>query len=150
MLRRYLRSRVPDADVEDLLQVVLVDVWRSRARYDPRRSLDAWVLTIARRRSVDYLRSRRAETIPLDDAAAAGAHYDGREVADRVGQAQDMAKALARLPGPQREAIELAYFSDLSQREIAERLQVPLGTIKARTARGLRKLSMLIGSPATI
>jgi hypothetical protein len=61
-----------------------------------------------------------------------------------------MQVALARLPDLQREAIEMAYYADLTQREIAERLDVPLGTIKARTARGLRRLGALIVSPATI
>lgn len=149
VLRRYLRGRVPEADIDDLVQVVFVEVWRCRSRYDPDRSLEAWVLAIARRRAIDHLRSRRRHTVPLEDAATiTGA--DGRDIARRIGQKQDMRDALARLPGPQREAIEMAYFADLTQREIAERLAVPLGTIKARTARGLRKLAVLIAFPDAI
>jgi RNA polymerase sigma factor (sigma-70 family) len=124
-------------------------VWRHRSRYDPQRSLEAWVLTIARRRSIDYLRARRPENVPLQDIAAR-AGTDGREVATRVERARDLRQLLAQLPGPQREAIEMAYFADLTQRQIADQLQVPLGTIKARTARGLRSLRALIISPATI
>ena len=75
---------------------------------------------------------------------------DGRDIASRVERTRDMQVALARLPDLQREAIEMAYYADLTQREIAERLDVPLGTIKARTARGLRRLGALIVSPATI
>ena len=63
---------------------------------------------------------------------------DGRDIASQVEETRDMKMALARLPDLQREAIEMAYYADLTQREIAERLDVPLGTIKARTARGLR------------
>ena len=137
MLRRYLRGRVPDADIDDVVQVVFVEVWRFRGRFDPRRSLEAWVLTIARRRAIDHLRSRRRDTLPLDDAAVLPGP-DGRDIASQVDQAQDMQLALARLPSLQREAIEMAYYADLTQREIAERLDVPLGTIKARIARGLR------------
>jgi RNA polymerase sigma factor (sigma-70 family) len=146
VLRRYLRGRVPEADIDDVVQVVFVEVWRFRDRYDPRRSLEAWVLTIARRRAIDHLRSRRRDTVPLDEAAWL-AGPDGRDAASRVEQSQDMMVALARLPSLQREAIEMAYYADLTQREIAERLDVPLGTIKARTARGLRRLSTLIASP---
>lgn len=146
MLRRYLRGRVPDADIEDVVQVVFVEVWRFRSRYDARRSLDAWVLTIARRRAIDHLRSRHGEVLPLEDAASL-AGPDGRDMASQIEQAHDVRAALARLPGSQREAIELAYYADLTQREIAARLNVPLGTIKARIARGLRRLA---ASPAIL
>jgi RNA polymerase sigma factor (sigma-70 family) len=149
VLRRYLRGRVPDADVDDVMQVVFTEVWRFRRRYDPGRSLEAWVLTIARRRAIDHLRSRRRETVSLEEAAPLPGP-DGRDIARRVEQTQDMQVALARLPSQQREAIEMAYYADLTQREIAERLDVPLGTIKARTSRGLRRLGALIASPAAL
>jgi RNA polymerase sigma-70 factor (ECF subfamily) len=149
ILRRYLRGRVPDADIDDVVQVVFVEVWRFRSRFDPSRSLEAWVLTIARRRAIDHLRSRRRDTVPLEDAQSM-AGPDGRDIASQVERSADMQVALARLPDLQREAIEMAYYADLTQREIAERLHVPLGTIKARTARGLRRLGTLIVSPATI
>ena len=149
ILRRYLRGRVPDADIDDVVQVVFVEVWRFRSRFDPSRSLEAWVLTIARRRAIDHLRSRRRDTVPLEDALSM-AGPDGRDIASQVERSRDMQVALARLPDLQREAIEMAYYADLTQREIAERLDVPLGTIKARTARGLRRLGALIVSPATI
>ena len=149
ILRRYLRGRVPDADIDDVVQVVFVEVWRFRSRYDPTRSLEAWVLTIARRRAIDHLRSRRRETVPLEDVSSV-AGPDGRDIASQVERTRDMQVALARLPDLQREAIEMAYYADLTQREIAERLDVPLGTIKARTARGLRRLGALIASPAAV
>ncbi len=149
ILRRYLRGRVPDADIDDVVQVVFVEVWRFRSRFDPSRSLEAWVLTIARRRAIDHLRARHKETVPLEDAASM-AGPDGRDIASQVERTRDMQVALARLPDLQREAIEMAYYADLTQREIAERLDVPLGTIKARTARGLRRLSVLIASPAAL
>src|SRR5882757_9213410 len=149
ILRRYLRGRVPDPDIDDVVQVVFVELWRFRSRFDPARSLEAWVLTIARRRAIDHLRSRRRDTAPLEDALSM-AGPDGRDIASQVERSRDMRVALARLPDLQREAIEMAYYADLTQREIAERLDVPLGTIKARTARGLRRLGALIVSPAAI
>src|ERR1700733_4100235 len=81
---------------------------------------------------------------------AGGAGPEGRDIASRVEQRRDMQVALARLPDLQREAIEMAYYADLTRREIARRLDVPLGTIKARTARGLRRLGGLIVSPAAV
>ncbi|MFG1948129.1 RNA polymerase sigma factor [Nonomuraea sp. NPDC048826] len=143
-VRSYLRRFVPAQDVEDLVQVVFADVWRSRARYDPARSQAAWVFAIAHRRAVDHLRSRRPATVPLEEAGDPPG--GGRSPVDDLADRDRLARALAELSDAQRQAIELAYFGDLSQREIADRLRVPLGTVKARTSRGLRKLSTLLAA----
>ena len=139
VLQSYLRHLVPADDVDDVVQASFVDLWRTRARYDPARSVEAWALTIARRRAIDYLRSRPLPAAPLGDLAEPPGD-DGRDHAARLADAAELRSALSALPWPQREAIELAYYGELSQREIAERLRVPVGTIKARTARGLRRV----------
>jgi RNA polymerase sigma factor (sigma-70 family) len=71
---------------------------------------------------------------------------DGRELAERYARANEVRRALERLPGEQREVLTLAYFGELTQTEIAERLGVPLGTVKARAFRGLRRLADLLGT----
>ncbi|GAA1261703.1 sigma-70 family RNA polymerase sigma factor [Sphaerisporangium rubeum] len=139
----YLRKLVPPQDVEDVRQVVFSEVWRSAHRYDPTRSLEAWLLGIARKRAIDHLRARSHTTVPLD-AVADPAGADGRDAADTLGHRDQLTRALAVLPAPQREAIELAYYGELTQREIAVHLNVPLGTVKARTSRGLQRLSALL------
>ncbi|MFC9972571.1 RNA polymerase sigma factor [Spirillospora sp. NPDC127200] len=143
MVRRYLRHRVPPDLVEDVLQSVLVELWRCRHRFDQGRSFEAWTLTIARRRAVDHLRARPSPALPLTRAAERPAADD---TAERVVREQDVRRALAALPAAQREAITLAYFGDLTQREIAQLLGTPLGTVKARTARGLHRLSVLLSA----
>ncbi|MBG0821156.1 RNA polymerase sigma factor [Planomonospora sp. ID91781] len=143
LIRSYLRKYVPPQEVEDVQQVVFAEVWRSRHRFDPLRSLPAWLLGIAHKRAVDHLRVRRLHTVPLEstaEPAGPAEAADGDGLADR----DEMRRALAELPAPQREAIELAYYGELTQREISERLGVPLGTVKARTARGLRRLSDIL------
>lgn len=146
-LRSYLRRFVPARDVDDLLQVVFADLWRSRGRYDPARSQAAWVFAIAHRRAVDHLRARRPSTVPLDSLAEpAGPQEPAAD--DRLADRDRVRRALAELSPPQRQVIELAYYGGLTQQEIAARLRVPLGTVKARTSRGLRRLSALLsGSP---
>ena len=148
VLRSYLRRLVPADDVDDVVQASFVDLWRTRARYDPARSLEAWALSIARRRAIDYLRSRPLPAAPLGDLAEPVGE-DGRDHAARLADAAEIRGALSALPQPQREAIELAYSGDLSQREIAERLRVPIGTIKARTARGLRRVRQTLTAART-
>lgn len=143
MLRSFLRRHVPAQELDDLLQVVFAEAWRSRHRFDPARNLPAWLLGIARNRMIDHLRARSPDTVPLE-AVADPPGRDGRADGDRLAERDRIRRALRRLPAVQRQAIELAYYGELSQREIAERLRVPLGTVKARTTRGLHRLSALL------
>ena len=145
MVLGYLRRFVPRDDAEDVLQRVFYEVWRNRDRYDPTRSLEAWVLGIARKRAIDLLRRRHANVVPIDELRDI-AGDDGRELAERYARASEVRGALERLPREQREALTLAYFGDLTQTEISDRLGVPLGTVKARTFRGLRRLADILGT----
>jgi RNA polymerase sigma-70 factor (ECF subfamily) len=145
MVLGYLRRFVPRDDAEDVLQRVFYEVWRNRDRYDPTRSLEAWVLGIARKRAIDLLRRRHANVVPIDELRDI-AGDDGRELAERYARASEVRAALERLPREQREALTLAYFGDLTQTEISDRLGVPLGTVKARTFRGLRRLADILGT----
>ena len=139
----YARRHVGPDDAEDVLQRTFLDVWRHSERYDPRQSLGGWVFTIARRRAIDALRQRRPAVVQVDTLRDLVGD-DGREVAERFAWAADVRAAMSRLPEAQRETLELAYFSDRTQSEIARQLQVPLGTVKARMARGTRALGELL------
>ena len=147
MVLGYLRRFVPRDEAEDVLQRVFYEVWRNRDRYDPSRSLEAWVLGITRKRAIDQLRRRHANVVPIDELRDV-AGDDGRELAERYARAGEVRSALARLPKEQREVLTLAYFGELTQSEIADRLGVPLGTVKARAFRGLRRLAELLGARA--
>jgi RNA polymerase sigma factor (sigma-70 family) len=140
MVRAYLRRFVADDEADDLLQVVFMEVWRSRQRVDPNRPFEAWLFGIARKRAIDQLRRRRHDVVSIE-AVRELAGDDGDRFADRVAWATALKVALQRLSVDQREAIELSYFGELSQHEIAERLGVPIGTVKARMARGMRRLA---------
>ncbi|HEX7148662.1 MAG TPA: sigma-70 family RNA polymerase sigma factor, partial [Actinomycetota bacterium] len=145
MVLGYLRRFVARDEAEDVLQRVFYEVWRSRDRYDPTRSLEAWVLGIARKRAIDVLRRRHANVVPIEELRDI-AGDDGRELAERYARASEVRSALERLSAEQREVLTLAYFGDLTQVEIAERLGVPLGTVKARAFRGLRRLADILGA----
>jgi RNA polymerase sigma factor (sigma-70 family) len=143
MVLGYLRRFVPRDEAEDVLQRVFYEVWKNRDRYDPDRSLEAWVLAIARKRAIDQLRRRHANVVPIEELREI-AGDDGRELAERYARASEVRGALERLPKEQREVLTLAYFGELTQTEIADRLGVPLGTVKARAFRGLRRLGGLL------
>lgn len=136
----YLSRYVPRPDIEDVVQRVFYEVWRSHERYDPAQPLRGWVLGIARKRAIDHLRKRRDTVVPLDSVREITGD-DGRELADRLAWADEVRTALDQLPDMQREVIELAYFEGYTQSEIAAALDIPLGTVKTRTSRGLQRLA---------
>jgi RNA polymerase sigma factor (sigma-70 family) len=140
----YLRRLVPYDEAEDVLQRVFFEVWRSRDRFDPDRSLEAWVFAIARRRAIDNLRRPHHLTVPIDlvrDLADA----DGRDTADSLAWAGEVRRCLDKLPAEQRQVLELAYYGGHTQAEIARQLGLPLGTVKARMFRGLRRMGHGMG-----
>lgn len=142
-LLTYLRRLVGPDDAEDVLQRTLLDAWCSAGRYEPRRTFTGWLFTIAHHRAVDTIR-RRPDTAVDVDSVRGLVGEDGRETAARHADAAEVRSALARLPEHERTVLELAYFADLTQREIAVSLDVPLGTVKARATRGTRRLGDLI------
>lgn len=130
---------------EEVLLDVYMQVWRQADSYDEGRgSPMAWMLTIARSRAIDRLRSGRQESSrrdlfeALENRAASDVDL---EAAAEVAEIQVKVRgALSNLPLEQREVIELAYFSGLSHSEIALQLNQPLGTVKTRTRLGMMKL----------
>jgi RNA polymerase sigma factor (sigma-70 family) len=143
LVMSYLRRYLPPSDIEDVLQRVFYELWRSRDRYDPEQPLRAWVLGIARKRAIDQLRKRRDVVVPIE-AMREVAGEDGRDVVERYAWADEVRAALDLLPDLQREVIRLAYFGGYTQTEIATALDIPLGTVKTRTARGLQRLAALL------
>ena len=137
---------------EDVLQEVFVQIWDKAPRYDPSRGKPlTWAITLTRYRAIDLLRSLRRRGQLYEDAkqeAQAEEQFDDRSsfLAVAAGERHAFVReAIEKLPPDQREAIELAFFSSLTHAEIAERLNQPLGTIKARIRRGLIRLRGLIG-----
>jgi RNA polymerase sigma-70 factor (ECF subfamily) len=142
-LLSYLRRYVGPDDAEDVLQRTFLDVWRGAGRFRSGERFSAWLFTIAHRRAVDTLRSRKHAVVDVD-AMRDLMGEDGRETLQRYADAADVQAALQRLPEQEREVLLLAYFAGLSQTEIAQRLDIPLGTVKTRASRGTRRLRGLV------
>lgn len=138
------------ADAEEVVIEAFAQVWRDAARFDSTRgSVAGWLTMIARSRALDLVRARtRRERITASAAAERPGVSPGMSARrpDALGALTDserrsrIREALDALSPPQRQAIELAYFEGLSQSEIAERLQQPLGTVKTRVRLGMQKL----------
>lgn len=144
LVSAYVRRFVPADEAEDLVQVTFFELWRARHRYDPSRSLPAFVLAIARDRAIDHLRRRRHTVVDMETMRNLVGD-DGKDLVDRLAFAAEVRQALQKLRPSQREAIELSYFAEMTQVEIADALGVPLGTVKARMARGMKRLASLVG-----
>ena len=131
---------------EELVQDTFVRLWRSADRFDPgQSSVRTFVYTLARRAAIDL--RRRAASRPLEtgaDGDAAGFEPESADLGDdafhEAALAAEVRDAMTSLSPKHRQVLELHYDHDLTQRQIAERLECPLGTVKTRTYHGLLAL----------
>jgi len=138
-------------DAEEAVIDVYAQAWKQAARYEPGRgAVAAWLLTLARTRAIDLLRTRarhREKERRLEEAAplpAEGASpLESTEETDRAGRVR---RALRSLPEEQRAAIETAFFGAMSHAQVARTLGAPLGTVKTRIRTGLQALRRALAS----
>jgi RNA polymerase sigma-70 factor (ECF subfamily) len=148
LYKRYVRSifglalrRLRDRQrAEDAVQETFTAVWRSAASYRPERGPAApWLYAIARNAIVDRMRARVEPPAEAPDLASTEAGPG--ETAEASYVSWRVHRALEELPDKEREVVELAYWSGLSQSEVAEYLHIPLGTVKTRTRSALAHLA---------
>ena len=146
LVRRLL---VDPSQSEEVTQEIFLEIWQTATRYEAQRGgASTWILTMAHRRAIDRIRSSQASRdrdlrIGIRDLAVA---YD--EVSETVGvriEHERVEKAMLRLTELQRQAISLAYYGGLSQSEVADRLRIPLGTVKTRLRDGMIRLRDELG-----
>jgi RNA polymerase sigma-70 factor (ECF subfamily) len=148
---RYVRSvfglalrRLRDRQrAEDAVQETFSAVWRSAGSYKPERGPAApWLYAVARNAIVDRMRARHEPPSELPETASAEPGPAERAEASYV--SWRVHRALEELPTREREVLELAYWSGLSQSEVADFLSIPLGTVKTRTRSALARLAELL------
>ncbi|MGD9889779.1 MAG: RNA polymerase sigma factor [Dehalococcoidia bacterium] len=139
---------------EDVVQDAFLTIWRRAGTYVPSRgNARTWMLTVTRHRAIDIVRARAARPSGVSlDIAGALAAQDGDPAAEAMRriEATSVRAALDVLPSAQRQVIDLAFFSGLSYPEIAERIGLPLGTVKSRIRLALERLRLvLLPTPTT-
>lgn len=142
-VKAYMARLARDTTVaEELMQETMIAVWNKAAQFEAERgNASTWIYTIARNLRIDaYRKSRRPEfdhndpAFVPDDAPAADAAFEERQEAERLRRAMDV------LPQEQVELLRLSFFNDYSHSSIAERLNLPLGTVKSRIRLAFAKL----------
>ena len=146
LVRRIVRD---PAQSEEVTQEVMLELWRTAARYSPERgSAMTWVMTLAHRRAVDRVRSAQSATDREDKAHRRETTRPFDEVAEQVStrlEHEQVRRCLSTLTDLQRESVELAYYRGLTYREVSELLDTPLGTIKTRLRDGLIRMRDCLG-----
>lgn len=137
------------AQSEEVTQEVLVDVWRTAARFDPAKgSAMAWALTVAHRRAVDRVRSAQARAAREERVGVMSMRRDYDEVSEAVTARLERAqirRCLSALTELQRESVMLAYYGGRTYPEVAALLDAPLSTVKTRMRDGLIRLRDCLG-----
>jgi RNA polymerase sigma-70 factor (ECF subfamily) len=137
-----------DAEADDLLQEIFMEIWNQAKNFSSQKGKPlGWMVTLARRRAIDGLRKKQAyaragerlqsETEQQPDAWV----HNATETEINLGDTRKLIRqVIDSLPPAQQEAVELAFFRGMSQREIAAKTNTPLGTVKTRLELGLKKI----------
>jgi len=142
-IKAYLMRLGSDAaSAEDLMQDVMLAVWRRAESYDPAQAgVGTWIFTIARNRRIDAARRERRPALDAEDPAL---RPEPPAAADQVTAAQQweerLGTALRELPPEQSEMVRLAYYEDRSHSDIAQKLNIPLGTVESRLRLAVARL----------
>jgi len=137
-----------EAEADDLLQEIFMEIWNQAKNFSAQKGKPlGWMVTLARRRAIDGLRKKQAyaraeerlqnETEQQPDAWVHNATQEEIVLSDTRALIR---KVISTLPPPQQQAIDLAFFRGMSQREIAAKTNTPLGTVKTRLELGLKKI----------
>jgi len=152
LILRIVRN---SAAAEDLVQETFLRIWNRMQAFDQERgALGPWVLAVARNRAIDYLRSTDARmsagALELDHLEHPGRFCDFEDRALSLDRAQRLKGAFEKLTPQQKTVVELAYYEGLSQTEMAERMQQPLGTIKTWVRSALKVLREQLAEAAAV
>ncbi len=139
-------------DAEEILQNIFLQVWeRARSFNRSRGTVYAWLITLARNKAIDKIRSKdfrkNFNTVAFDNVIEIFENkYSTIEIdaATARERSEYVKKALEQIPGEQRLVIEMAFFDGYTQTEISEKLSLPLGTVKTRSRQGMMKLQNLL------
>lgn len=135
-----MRSGLSAPQAEEIVQDVMLTIWRKAALFDPHRAqASAWIYQITRNRQIDILRKEN-RPVPEELREDPGSEPDASQIVGLEQEVEEVRRALAALKPEQREIIEKAYLGELTHQEISAEMGLPLGTIKSRIRLGMERL----------
>lgn len=149
MILSIVKSRT---EAEDVLQEVFINIWQKADSFKERRgNVFSWIVTLTRNRAIDRIRSKGYKTqqkasANVDDPAITleGNHFDPLETTIYSDRAKIVKRALGEIPDKQSKVLQIAYYKGLTQSEISDQLDIPLGTVKTRMRQGMLKLKDIL------
>ena len=143
-IRTVARSMVTEPElVSEVVQQTFIKAWKAAGTFDPERELAPWLYSIARRTAIDVMRRERRPTMgdhePETDVAVMPMSFE------RTWERYEVRRALETLSQEEGEVIRLSHLMGVPHAEIAERLNLPLGTVKSRSNRALKRLAVALG-----
>ena len=125
----------------------MLTVWRKADKFDPAKaSAGTWIFTVARNLRIDLLRRENRPNFDPDDPAFVPEQETAPDDAVEIGETQKQVRAaIAELPDEQAEVIKLSFYEDMPHGQIAEELNLPLGTVKSRLRLAMRKVRTALG-----
>lgn len=144
----FLGLGTSQSDAEELVQETLILVWRRAAQFDSARAgFTTWLFTIARNKSIDRIRRERRPSLDPDEPMLQPEPETAPDIAlNREQEALTLREAIKTLPPEQSDLIRLAYYEELAHGAIAERLNLPVGTVKSRIRLAMKKLRQAYGT----
>lgn len=146
-LRRFAHTLCRDgADADDLTQATAERAWKARSQYQDGTRLDSWLFRIMRNQWIDTVRARgRRGEVEVSEEAGFGQGHDPRSGLEAALDLASAMKAMDRLPDEQREVVALILVEGFGYREVAEMLELPIGTVSSRLVRGRNALLAMLG-----
>lgn len=140
-------------EAEDVLQEVFVKIWEKAYTFkESRGNAYSWIVTLTRNKAIDRIRSKGYKTqkkashlVDEPDFTLEGDHYDPLETTIFSDRAELVQNALGEIPESQSEVLKIAYYRGMTQSEISDHLEIPLGTVKTRMRQGMIKLKDILG-----
>ena len=142
-----MRQGANESSAEELSQEAMLSVWRKADRFDPQKaSAGTWIFTVARNLRIDALRKENRPSFDPDDPAFVPEPETAPDTAVSIGETQVRIKAaIASLPEEQAEVVRLSFYEDKPHGEIAQELDLPLGTVKSRLRLAMRRVRTALG-----
>ena len=140
-----IRLGVVEATAEELTQEAMLNMWRKSHLFQPGKSAaSTWLFTLARNQSIDWMRKQKYPEYSWDDIQESSDDVSGVNTGEQAVQSERVALAISQLPENQAQVVYMSFYEGCSHSEIAERLNVPLGSVKSRIRLAAEKLKLTL------